>query len=182
MMEFDEALEQLENEMEEEEQTVDEERFKANYFSFLSKMIDGVDKRMIKIREKLEKQIDNPEQLTKLIEFQRATILIQSIVKGSIAYLTSQKIKTDVCLSICGSDLDHITKSGEPALIGNFAFMYPESEEELEYHMNVLLTFLDAKQAGWKPGIYTTRDLAEVLEKFEKDSEEYEKYTVRGKL
>ena len=65
MMEFDEALEQLENEMEEEEQTVDEERFKANYFSFLSKMIDGVDKRMIKIREKLEKQIDNPEQLTK---------------------------------------------------------------------------------------------------------------------
>lgn len=179
MTEFDEALEQLENELEEE---VDEDRFKSNYFSFLAKMIDGVDKRMIEIRKKLEKQIDNPKQLAKLIEYQRATILIQAVVKGSIAYLTERKIKTDVCLSICGSDLDHITKSGEPALIGNFAFMYPESEEELEYHMNVLLTFLDAKQAGWKPGIYTTKDLAEVLEKFEKNAEEYEKYTVRGKL
>jgi len=176
-IEFDEAMKDLPLEVDEETTGLED-----GYLLMLSKLIEGVDKKLVKIRKKLEKEIENPVHLAKSLEFQRGVMLVQAVVKGTMAYLIQSKIGVDLCLSICGTDLEHITPSGKPSLIGNFAFMYPESEEELEYHMNVLWTFLDAKSAGWEPGIYSTKNLGEMIEQVEKKAKEYEEFVVRGKL
>lgn len=176
-IEFNEAMEGLPKEVDEETTGLED-----GYLLMLSKLLKGVDKRLVKIREKLEKEIENPVHLAKSLEFQRGVMLVQAVVKGTMAHLIQSNIGIDLCLSICGTDLDHMTPSGKPSLIGNFAFMYPESEDELEYHMNVLLTFLDAKSAGWEPGIYSTKNLGEMIEHIEERAKEYEEFVVRGKL
>jgi len=176
-IEFDDAMKELPIEVDEETTGLED-----GYLLMLSKLIEGVDKKLVKIRKKLEKEIENPVHLAKSLEFQRGVMLVQAVVKGTMAHLIQKNIGVDLCLSICGTDLDHMTPSGKPSLIGNFAFMYPESEEELEYHMNVLLTFLDAKTAGWEPGIYSTQNLSEMIEQVEAKAKEYEEFVVRGKL
>lgn len=153
-----------------------------DFLLFIYHLIEKVDEKVNELEPKLKEEIKDPKKLVKATEFQRASMLIQAVVKGSIAYLRERKIKIDACVSVCGSDIEDETKRGEPALIGNYALLYPETIDELDYHMSIMLTFLEAKAAGWKPGLYTLKELRESLAKAEQHAEEYEDFVVRGKL
>ncbi len=176
-VEFDAALEELEME------TIDE-NIEEDLGAVVNVLLKGIDERMGKMRERLmdEGEDVDPERVENALEYHRAVMLAQAVLKGSITYLKARDIKLDVLLSVCASDPKRLSKQGNPSLIGNFVFMWPESEEELDYHMNVAQTFLSAKNHGWGPGIYTVKDLKELQNKIEKEDEEYEEFVVRGKL
>ena len=175
-IEFDSALEELEMEVEEEDLV-------KELSGAINVLLEGIVERMDKMRERLmEPENADPERVENALEYHRAVMLVQSVLKGSITYLKARDIKLDVLLSLCASDPTRITKQGNPSLIGNFAFMWPESMEELDYHINVVVTFLEAKSHGWSPGIYSVKDLKTLQEKIEKEDEEYEEFVVRGKL
>lgn len=175
-IEFDNALDELETEIE-------YENLEDELGATINVLLKGIDERMDKMRERLmDAENADPERVENALEYHKAVMLVQSVLKGSITYLKARDIKLDVLLSLCASDPERITKKGNPSLIGNFAFMWPESMEELDYHINVVVTFLEAKSRGWSPGIYSVKDLKDLQEKIEKEDDEYEEFVVRGKL
>lgn len=174
-VEFDNALEELEME-------IKEENVEEDLGAIINVLLKGIDERMDTMRERLMGEGDDPERVENALEYHRAVMLSQAVLKGSITYLKARDIKLDVLLSVCASDPERLSKQGNPSLIGNFIFMWPESMEELDYHMNVALTFLSAKSRGWSPGIYSVKDLKDLQEKIEKEDDEYEEFVVRGKL
>lgn len=134
-----------------------------------------------KLREDHKDDLDE-NKLAKALECQRVIMLIQAVLKGSIRWLKTKNIQADVAISLVATNLDQLTKSGEPSLIANYTFMEPETLEDLEYHFNTLMTFLEAREQGWKPGVYTQKDVIEFKKKVEKQAKEYEQFVVKGKL
>jgi hypothetical protein len=152
---------------------------------FIDKATEEIASKVQDLEEKLRADhVDDldEDKLTKALECQKVIMLIQGVLKGSIKWLKTKNIKADVAISLVATNLDQLTKSGDPSLIANYTYMEPETFEDLEYHFNTLMTFLEAREQGWKPGVYTQKDVIEFKKKAEEQAKEYEQFVIKGKL
>ena len=157
----------------------------SNLKKFINKASKEIHEKVKGLEEKLRADhVDDldEDKLAKALECQRVIMLIQAVLKGSIKWLKTKNIQADVAISLVATNLDQLTKSGDPSLIANYTFMDPETFEDLEYHFNTLMTFLEARQQGWKPGVYTQKDVVEFKKKAEEQAKEYEQFVIKGKL
>jgi hypothetical protein len=157
---------------------------KKNLQKFIETAMKEIEVKVKDLEAKLREDSEDfdEDKLMKALDTQKVVMLIQAVLKGGAKWLETKNIQADVVVSLVATNLDQLTKAGEPSLICNYTYMKPETIEDLEYHMNVLMTFLEAREVGWKPGVYTQKDVAEFKKKAEEQAKEYEEFTVRGKL
>jgi len=152
---------------------------------FIETALVEVDAKIKKLEDKLrEENADNldEDKLSKALDCQKVIMLMQATIKGGIKWLATKNIEGEVAISFVASNLDVLTKQDNPSLICNYTYMQPETIEDLEYHFDVLMTFLEAKKLGWKSGVYTHKDVKEFRKKTEQQAKEYETFVVRGRV